>query len=180
MKAMIALLRGINVGGHRKLPMAELRVVAATLGFQKIESYIQSGNLVFAWTGTPAAAEAALEEAIAGRFGFPVDVIVRTGAQWAAYAAGSPFPDAAEARPNLLHLGLSKRPPRPDAAALLRPRAAAGERIEVHGDAIWVDYAGGAGRSKLSPAVLDRAVGSPVTARNFSTVQKLAEMLRSK
>src|SRR5262245_16850824 len=114
---MIALLRGINVGGNRKVPMAELRQIASEAGLEEVETYIQSGNLTFATTQTPAAAEAALEKAIEEKFGFAVDVVVRTAAQWARYAAGSPFPDAAKERPNILHLGLSKKPPAPDAAA---------------------------------------------------------------
>jgi uncharacterized protein (DUF1697 family) len=174
---MIALLRGINVGGHRRVPMAELRDLALAAGLSDVGSYIQSGNLTFAAALDAAAAEAALEKAIEARFGFAVDVIVRTAAQWARYAAGSPFPDAASARPNLLHLGLSKRPPKPDAAEKLKARAAAGERIELLGDAIWLDFGAGVARSKLSPAAIDKAAGSPVTARNWKTVLKLAELV---
>jgi uncharacterized protein (DUF1697 family) len=175
---MIALLRGINVGGHRRVPMAELREIALAAGLRDAETYIQSGNLLFAAELEPAAAEAALEAAIAARFGFAVDVIVKTGAQWARYAEKSPFPDAERERPHLLHLGLSKRPLKPDAAARLRERAAPGERVEVSGDAIWLDYSAGAARSKLGPAALDKAAGSPVTARNWKTVLTLAGLLR--
>ena len=64
-----------------------------------------------------------------------------------------------------------------DAARLLQPYCAGGERVAVRGDALWIDYASGVARSKLTPAVLDRAVGSPVTARNWNTVQALARML---
>lgn len=174
---MVALLRGINVGGNKKVPMQVLRELASAAGLIDVATYIQSGNLVFGTTGTAAAAEVLLEKIIAKQFGFPVEVIVRTAAQWKGYAQGSPFATAQLERPNLVLLGLSKKAPLPDAAAKLRERAAHGELIEIKGDAVWIDFHGGVGVSKLTPAVLDRAVGSTVTARNFRTVQELQQRL---
>lgn len=175
----VALLRGINVGGNKIVPMADLRGVAEKLGFERVATFIQSGNLVFSSDLKPAAAEAALETAIERRFRFPVEVVVRTEAQWRKYTAGSPFADAETERPRLLLLGLSKQRPKAGAAEALRKVAAAGERIEIRGDGIWIDYQVGIGTSKLTPAILDRAVGSTVTARNWNTLQKLAEMIRA-
>jgi uncharacterized protein (DUF1697 family) len=172
----IALLRGINVGGKKIVPMADLRRLAEKLGFEQVATFIQSGNLVFSSEMKPAQAEAALETAIESRFGFPVEVIVRTETQWRKYAAGSPFVEAQSERPKLLLLGLSKQRPKAGAAEALRKAAAAGERVEIRGDAIWIDFHTSIGQSKLTPAVLDRAVGSTVTARNWNTLQKLAEM----
>src|SRR5207237_9857513 len=93
------------------------------------------------------------------------------------YAAGTPFREAQVARPNRVLLALSKCPPNPDAAGQLCALAKAGEQIQIVGDALWIDFHDGIGTSKLNPAVLDRAVGSTVTARNWTTVQKLAELL---
>ncbi len=174
---MVALLRGINVGGNKKIPMQILLDVAAAAGLVEVATYIQSGNLVFGTTGSAAEAEVLLEKIIEKKFGFPVEVVVRTATQWNRYAAGCPFAAAQIERPSLLLLGLSKKPPLPDVAQKLRERAAHGERIEVKGDALWIDFQGGVGVSKLTPAVLDRAVGSTVTARNIRTVQELAQML---
>ncbi|ATB43100.1 hypothetical protein CYFUS_008579 [Cystobacter fuscus] len=180
MSRIILLLRGVNVGGHRKVPMEQLRQTCRDIGFDDVESYIQSGNLVVTAPGGAEAAAAMLETALQQRFGFPVDVIARTARQWAAYAAGSPFPDAAEKQPNLLHLALSKQKPKPGALAALRERASAGELLEVSGDALWVLYSSGVAGTKLGPAVLDKAVGSPVTARNWKTVLKLHELAGGK
>jgi uncharacterized protein (DUF1697 family) len=173
---LIALLRGVNVGGNKKVPMAELREIVTEVGCQDVRSYIQSGNLVFSARLAPAAAEVAIEEGIAKRFGFRVEVVVRTSGAWRVYARGTPFAEAQTARPHRLHLGLSKRPPKSDAAARLREYAKADEQIAIVGDAVWIDFANGVGTSKLTPAVIDRAVGSTVTARNWRTVQKLWEM----
>lgn len=173
---MVALLRGINVGGHKKVPMEQLRELAIGIGGQDVATYIQSGNLVLSAPMAPANVEAALERALRARFGFDVDVIVRSASQWQVYASGTPFPEAEAERPNLLLLGLAKLPLKPGAAEGLRAYARAGERVEVRGDAIWVDLPAGAGTSKVTPAVLDRLIGSCVTTRNWRTVVKLAEL----
>jgi uncharacterized protein (DUF1697 family) len=177
---MLAFLRGINVGGNKQIPMAELRALASGLGFGDVATFIQSGNLIFTTTLAPAAVEVALERAIAKKFGFTVEVVARTAEQWRRYAAASPFADAATERPHLLHLGLAKAPVRTGTQEALGPYAKAGERVHAGDDCLWIDYASGAARSKLSPAVLDRAVGSTVTARNWRTVQKLAELVAAR
>jgi uncharacterized protein (DUF1697 family) len=173
---LVALLRAVNVGG-RKLPMPELRALCAELGWDEVETYIQSGNLVFAAAGEPEALEAELEKAIERRFGLDVPVVVRTKRQWTALARANPFPGAAEAEPNRLQLLVSKKPPRGDAAAKLAERADAGERAEAAGGALWLHYPQGVARSKLTPAAIDRAIGSPATGRNYRTVSRLVEML---
>lgn len=175
---MVALLRGINVGGNRKIPMASLCLAVEKAGFQDAQTYIQSGNLVFS-AGRMSELEAAsnLEAVIAESFGFAVDVIVRSAGQWRDYARRPPFPDAAKDRPNLLMLGLAKLPLASEAVAQLKAKAVDGERIKRVGDALWIDFVAGSGRSKISPALLCRATGSPVTLRNWNTVKMLEQML---
>lgn len=174
---MIALLRGINVGGANKVPMEELRALAVKLKFSNVSTYIASGNLLLDSSLDPAGTERALEAAIAKKFSLEIPVIVRTREQWLAYAKGSPFADAERERPNILHLALCKQPVAEGASAKLEAYAKAGERIAALPDALWIDFNEGAGRSKLAPAVLDRCAGAPVTARNFNSVKKIAELL---
>ena len=177
MGKFVALLRSINVSGKNKVPMAELRTLCEGLGWAEVDTYIQSGNVVFGAAGEAAARETALEEAISAQFGISIPVIARSASQWPAYVSGNPFPQAAEQEPNRLMLCLSKRPPNPDAADLLQERARDGEQVKLVGDALWVHFPGGAGTSRLSPALFDRLAGSPVTSRNWRTVLKLQEML---
>ena len=177
MPVHIALLRGINVGGNNKIPMAELRSLCAEIGWEKAETYIQSGNVVFEAAGAAAQLEAALEKAIESRFGISISVIVRSGKDWPAYIAANPFPEAAEEEPNRLMLGLSKSPPNEDAADLLQERAKDGEQVRLAGGALWIHFPGGSGTSKLSLALIDRLAGSPVTTRNWRTLLKLRDML---
>ena len=175
MARLIALLRAVNVGG-RKLPMAELRALCGELGWQDVETYIQSGNVVFKASAKPEALEAELEKAITARFGLDVPVIVRTAKQWAACAAANPFPAAARDEPNRLQLLLSQRPPHADAAEKLMERAQAGERVTAAGGALWFHFPEGVGSSKLTPALIDKACGSPSTGRNWRTVVQLGVM----
>lgn len=179
-KAFVALVRAINVGG-RKVPMADLCRIVTALGFRNVCNYIQSGNLVFLGSAKagPSEVEAAVEQAIERTFGFAADVVVRTKAAWATYAKGSPFPDAQADRPQHVLLGLSKQAPKGDAAPRLQAYAVSGERVAVIGDAVWIDFPEGMARTKITPAVLDRLVGSPVTGRNWRTVQKLDTMLHA-
>lgn len=177
MDRFVALLRGINVGGHNKVSMAELRALAEGLGWSGVATYIQSGNLVFGAAGKADALERVLEAAIADRFGAQVAVLVRTARQWAGHVASNPFPEAAEAEPNRLMLCFAKKTPRADCDAALQERARDGEKVRLVSETLWIHYPAGAGQSRLSPSLIDRLVGSPVTARNYRTALKLEAML---
>ena len=173
MKKAVALLRGINVGGNRKVPMAQLRELAAGLGLQEPRTYVASGNLVFGSEEPPDALERKLEQAIEPRFGFAVDVIVRSAERWAAYCAQNPFPDESLRAPNLVMLVVGRQAADDAALAALRARASGEEKVERRGDAIWIWFANGSGRSKIGTGP-----GKGVwTSRNWRTVLALQEML---
>ncbi|HEX6810636.1 MAG TPA: DUF1697 domain-containing protein [Planctomycetota bacterium] len=175
----IALLRGINVGGNKKVPMVELRELAAELGWQQVETWIQSGNVVFAAAGRPAALEKDLEQAIERHFGFQVPVVVRTSEAWSDCAASKVFAAAKAERPAAVHLGFAKQRCAAGAAKALQPYCTQGERVEIDGDAVWIDFKAGVARSKVTSAVLDRVIGSTVTLRNWKTVLELAALVRA-
>ena len=175
MARFIALLRAVNVGG-RKVPMAELRAVCEGLGWEKVATYIQSGNIVFDAKGKAEALESELEKAIKERFGFEVPAMVRSAAEWRAMLAANPFAKEAESGLNWVLIGLAKRKIPAEAAEAIAAKGIAGERVEAAGDALWFQYPEGVGTSKLTPALIDRAAGSPVTARNWRTALALQEM----
>jgi len=176
MGRMVALLRAVNVGG-RKLPMAELRVHCAALGWANVATYIQSGNVVFDAKCKPAEAEAALEALIRCEYGYDSPTIVRTAEQWRAYAPANPFPDAARETPHYLLMLLSKQPPATGAEEEIQARAEAGELVRRADDVLWIYFPAGSGTSKLTPSLIDKAIGSPATSRNFRTVVALERML---
>jgi len=92
--------------------------------------------------------------------------------------AANPLPEVARDTPARLLIGVPKRAPVTEAAAALQARARDGEIVAAAGGALWFHYAGGVGTSKLTPALIDRLAGSPVTARNWNTAVKLSELAR--
>lgn len=172
MGAMIALLQGINVGGHRKVPMAELRALAEEIGLRAPRTYVASGNLVLESGETPAKLESKLEAAIASRFGFSVPVIVRTAAEWTRTAAGNPFPEESAAKPGFVLLVVGKQPADDEIVSALRAKASANEKVERVGADLWIWFGDGSGRSKMGTGP-KKGVW---TSRNWRTVQALRDM----
>jgi uncharacterized protein (DUF1697 family) len=91
--------------------------------------------------------------------------------------ASNPFPDATGIEPNRVMLLVSKAPPLTSAADDVQRRARDGERVRLTGDALWIHYPSGQGTSRLSPALIDRCIGSPATSRNWRSVLALADLL---
>ncbi|MFI5764925.1 DUF1697 domain-containing protein [Streptomyces sp. NPDC051563] len=176
-----ALLRGINVGGNKKVPMAELRQVLAGLGHEDVQTYLQSGNAVFASAReeTPEALARELEAAIEAHFGFRVPCLVVEGTYLHAVADGCPFP-AADLEGKQLHATFCSEQPAEsrftsiDAAAHLPEEYRVGDRV------IYLYAPNGLGRSKLAEALAKPAVvkGLDVTTRNWNTVAKLVDLTR--
>ena len=172
---MIALLRGINVGG-RSLPMADLRALCGELGWHDPKTYIQSGNLVFAAAGKPASLEAALEQAIARRFGMEVPTVIRTAAQWRGLLDHNPFPEVARETPNWLLLMVGKTEPPSGIAPAMEETGQAGERVRSAGGILWIHYPAGVGRSKLVWPKKFEGAPFVATTRNYRTAVRLREM----
>jgi uncharacterized protein (DUF1697 family) len=181
MRTFVALLRGINVGSTRKVPMADLRALCLKLGWQRPETYIQSGNLIVDAHGDSQKVRRGLEQELGTRFGFAVDVVVRAAADWNAYVKANPFADDADALAKMVHLYLSRDPLAAGAADRLKERAHAGERICIGGAALWIDYGtSGVAGTKLTPGLIDKACGSPTTGRNWNSVLKISDMLAAR
>lgn len=169
----VALLRAINVGTGRKVPMADLRALMADAGATGVETYIQSGNVVFAHAADDEAAlRADLEERLEAAFGFAIPVLLRTAGDLAALVAGNPFPVAEPTRPLVSFL---RDAPPPGALDGLDAAAFAPEAFVLAGREIYLDLPAGAGRAKL-PQALARAHGLQETTRNWRTVLHLLEM----
>lgn len=176
MPVCLALLRGINVGG-RTLPMKELTAILVTLGASRVQTYIQSGNAVFvhAAPDLPRLARQITAE-IQQRRGFEPHVLLLTPADLARVIRQNPFPEA-EADPVALHVGfLAEAPARPDLEKLEGWRLAS-ERFQLRGRAFYLHAPAGFGRSKLA-ANAERALGVPLTDRNWRTVLTLQQILQ--
>ncbi len=166
MNAQVLLLRGVNVGGRGKLPMAAFRGILEDLGAGGARSYIQSGNAVVARAVDPVA----VADRIEAEHGFRPGVFALDGAAWRARVATPPF----EAENKALHLFLAQ-----GGVADLAPLealAAGTERVAVREGAIWLWAPDGIGRSKLAKG-MERASGMELTARNWRSVAAISALL---
>lgn len=174
MTRQVALFRGINVGGHNKLPMAELREAFDALGYANVGSIIQSGNLCFDSDDDPAAIVTAIRSAVATRFDIDVPITLRSAHRFAAALAGHPFPlDGLE--PKMHHIMFLTEPAPPDAEELIGDHSP--DDYAVIGREIHVRYPTGSARSTLSVDLIDRKLSTIATARNLPTCQKIAAAL---
>jgi uncharacterized protein (DUF1697 family) len=181
MQPFVILLRGINVGSTRKLPMADLRALCTRAGWNRPETYIQSGNLIVDADDSADELRRSLAKAVAARFGFTIDIVARAAADWEKYVAANPFVRDADVLPKMMHLYLSRDPVKSGAAKELEQKAQTGERIVIAGGVLWIDYGPkGIAASKLSPLLIDKACGSPTTGRNWNTVLKIREMIEAR
>ncbi|MEW2634875.1 DUF1697 domain-containing protein [Streptomyces sp. NPDC048389] len=175
-----ALLRGINVGGGKKVPMAELRAVLGALGHADVATYLQSGNAVFSSDEKDANVLAAeLEQAIEEAFGFRVDTLVRDAEYLRAVAEACPFP-ASSLEARQLHVTYFSEPVTADRFASVDAAAHLPEEFRLGDRALYLYAPDGLGRSKLAVALSRPAVvkGAVATSRNWNTVVKLVEMTR--
>ncbi|MBC2869733.1 DUF1697 domain-containing protein [Streptomyces mexicanus] len=178
MTTYAALLRGINVGGSKKVPMAELRTLLEGLGHADVRTHLQSGQAVFSCAhGDEEALAAELGRAIEQRFGFAVDVIVRDHAYLRAVAASCPFP-AADLQPRQLHVTYFSAPVDADRFCAIDQAAHLPEEFRLGDRALYLYAPDGLGRSKLAEQLSRRSVtkGLIATTRNWNTVLKLVEM----
>ncbi|MEU9857635.1 DUF1697 domain-containing protein [Streptomyces sp. NPDC047974] len=173
------LLRGINVSGHRKLPMAELRELLEGLGHRDVRTYLQSGNAVFTTDGpgSESALATAVEQAIEERFGFACDCLVRDHGYLAAVEQACPFP-ADELEGKQLHAVYYSEQVTADRFAAVDAEALAPEAFALGDRVMYLHTPDGLGRSKLAETVMRPSLNKGVvaTARNWNTVRKLVEM----
>ncbi len=175
----VALLRAVNLGGHNRVAMADLRAMLSELGFGNPRTVLQSGNAVFeSATMTGRRLEHLLERATADQLGVDTDYFVRTADQWHAIVADNPFPHEARADPAHLLLTLLKEAPAPAQVTALQNAIKDREVVRAKGDHAYVVYPDGIGRSRLTPALTEKHLGTRFTGRNWNTVLKLDALVQ--
>ena len=175
----VALLRGINVTGNNKLPMRDLTEMFGVTGCHDVQTYIQSGNVVFR---ADAAVIAGLGDRISGliheRFGYRVPVVLRTAEQLGGVVRSNPFM-AQGVDPATLHVLFLADQPEAERIAALDPALFAPDEFVALGCEVYLRFPNGVGRSKLTNAYFDRALRTVSTMRNWRTVTTLLGMVAS-
>jgi uncharacterized protein (DUF1697 family) len=175
MSAQVVLLRGINLGAHNRIPMAELRALLAELGYPDARTLVQSGNIVLGADVSPDALAGELEGAIAERFGVRTPVVVRTREELAAVVALDPLGDVAQEH-KLYQVSFLSAAPDPRALAKIAQEDFAPERFVHVAREIYAWHPNGIHSSRLARMLSDKRLGVVATARNWKTTTKLLEM----
>jgi uncharacterized protein (DUF1697 family) len=177
MAVVIAMLRAVNVAGYQKLSMEALRTICGGLGLRDVQTYIQSGNIVFREdAGDPGAVARKIEDGIQRKFGFRPDVIVRTTSEMRKVILNNPFADRPEVEPNrLLALFMASAPGRQARERVLAIPCEP-EELHIKGRELYVYYPDGMARPKIPMARIEKLLETSSTGRNWNTVNKLLAM----
>jgi uncharacterized protein (DUF1697 family) len=175
----VAFLRGINVGGKNKLPMKDLTALFVQAGCTDVSHFIQSGNVLFRATKALAARLPVLiAKQIADQFGYRTPVVLRTLEQLQEVVDFNPFVETGSDEENLYVLFLAEMPTEASVASL-DPNRSPPDSYEVNGREIYLDLVNGAARTKLTNDYFDRRLGTISTARNWRTVNRILELMKS-
>ncbi len=173
----ISLLRGINVSGQKKIPMAELKSLYKSLGFENVTTYIQSGNVIFSSAERDESKLSALiSDKIQEVFSFDIEIIIRSKESWASIIQNNPFTNRKSINPKKLHVTLLSQVPSDINTGVLNKVKLSLEEYVICEKEIYLYCPEGYGRSKLSNNLIESKLKITATTRNWNTVNKLFEI----
>jgi uncharacterized protein (DUF1697 family) len=177
MTVVISMLRGVNVGGHNKIKMEALKAVYKALKLRDAQTYVQSGNVIFATNERDLARVAKrIEDGIEKKFGFRPDVILRTATEMRDVVARNPFAKRRGIEPGKLLVSFLASDPGEEAREKVRQMKCDPEELRIEERELYIYFSNGSGRSKLSLAKLEKVLKTPITGRNWNSVTKVLEM----
>ncbi len=179
MTACVSLFRGINVGGHHKVRMNELKALHESLGFKDVLTYIQSGNVVFTSDDADSTRlSKQIEDAFENKFGFRVEVFVRTSTELSDIIEKTPFQNQPDKELKWIVVVFLSHHPDETAQEALFQSYSGPEEIFILGKEMYIYYTNSIGQSKLTQSLLDKKLKTSGTARNWNTILQLQKMLQ--
>lgn len=180
MPILVSFLRGINVGGRKKIKMADLRALYADLGFRETRTLLQSGNAIFVTDETDLApVQQRIGAGILDRFGFEVDLILRRADEFRSAVARHPFTQAQLEEPGKCAFVFLSAAPDASAVAQLRESNPGREVVHSAGRELFIFYSDGMARSKLDNKRIERHLELVSTVRNWNTCQRILKLLEA-
>ncbi|MDW5287977.1 DUF1697 domain-containing protein [Formosa sp. PL04] len=174
MNTYIALLRGINVSGQKKVPMADLRELMANLGFENVKTYIQSGNVVFqSLEENQSVLESKISEAILNVFGFEVPVLVKSESEFQLIFDSCPF---SEVQKETSYFTLLRDIPNQGLVESVSEESYKDEIFVISDSCVYFHSEHGYGKAKCNTNFFERKLKVSATTRNFKTMQKLLSL----
>ncbi|MGF1618081.1 MAG: DUF1697 domain-containing protein [Acidimicrobiia bacterium] len=177
MPTYLVLLRGINVGGNKRIKMGDLRDALIAAGIEDPRTLLQTGNVVVESNADTAALVDIVETTIQSTFGFQSTVIVRTADEFREVVKNHPFSAEQIEDGRFAHVGFCRDEPDRDGFEALQEAHEGPEEIKLVGRELFVYYPDGSGRSKLTNSVIEKHLGTPTTSRNWNTVEKIGAAL---
>jgi uncharacterized protein (DUF1697 family) len=176
----LCLLRGINVSGQKLIKMTELQDMFETMGYTKVSTYIQSGNIVFVSESSDITAmKQEIRQHILRRFGFDVSVFVYDEAMWLHMVSSNPFAEAPYGDLSFMYVTLAEDPLSFEKQETLLQKCTAGEKFIIDGATLYLYYPNGYGKSKLSNNVIEAVFKTTTTTRNWKTSLELAQRIQN-
>ena len=181
MPVYVAMLRGINVGGNKIIKMDRLRASFESLGFEQVQTYIQSGNIVFkAGKASSTALSKKIEDRIVKDFGFPASVVLRASQEIAGAIAANPYVKDPAIEMERLHVMFLRDAPAPETLKELARLTTKPDRSHCSGKEIYFHLPNGVARSSLANNPIERRLLSQATMRNWKTVSALHQMCQDR
>jgi len=173
----IAMLRGINVSGHKTIKMQDLRTLCNKLGYRNVQTYVQSGNIVFETRkGTPANLSKQISKAIHDAYGFDVPAFIRTLEEMQRIISANPFLKEKNIDQSKLHVTFLSETPQADSLRELGKVPAGQDRFHTVHNEIYLHCPNGYGRTKLSNTMIEKTLSVAATTRNWRTSNTLLEI----
>jgi uncharacterized protein (DUF1697 family) len=180
MPVLVSMLRGVNLGPHHRIKMDDLRALYASLGFQDVRTYVQSGNILFRTDGRDLTnLGTRIEDAIERKFGFRAEVLLRTAAELRKAIAANPFAARSNIVPSKLLVTFLAREPDPEAREKVLQMRIDPEELRIDGREVYIYFPNGMARPKVAWPQIAKALKTEGTARNWNTVQKVLELAES-
>ena len=173
MRTYIVLLRGINVSGKNKLPMADLRQILNDLGFKNVQTYIQSGNIILESNKTKTAISKLVKDGIIIKFGYTVPVIVKTIPEWETAIENYPF--SIENEKIIAFTFLDRKPETSE----IELKNLGDDEFKIHDDIVYIYCPNGFGKSKITNNLFEKKLKVTATTRNLRTTLKLLELAKA-
>lgn len=173
MKTYIVLLKGINVGGHKKVPMADLRDLLSKSGFENVQTYIQSGNVILESSENANSIENKIQKAILAQFGFEVLVMAKTRPDLERMFANCPF---SEDKKKASYFLMLHQTPKDDLVKTASEIVYKADEYQIIDDCLYLFCDKGMGKSKFNVNYFERTLKTFATARNYNTMLKLLSL----
>jgi uncharacterized protein (DUF1697 family) len=178
MKTFVSVLRGINVSGHKKIPMAELKALYEELNFKHITTYIQSGNVIFEGNDSKNL-PAQIEKKLLEKYGFKVPVIIRTANELVSLIESNPFLKDKSTDTSKLHVTFLEKPPQQADADKINKAEYEPDRFIISKQEVYLYCPGGYGNTKLTNTFFESKLKVTATTRNWRTVNELLKIIQS-